>query len=243
MGENILGAGALGAAMSGEGRICFLIGAGSLDTERTKIPAREGDMCIAVDGGYSYCKQLGIEPHLVIGDMDSLEESLQEEFRRLQEEAPGKVKVLRPEKDDTDMLAAIKEGMEAGYRQFCLYGALGGRIAHSIANIQCLSYLRNRGAKGYIVDTHGAMTVIKDESIEFPADAEGYLSLFALGEKAEGVWIAGMKYLLEDAALTNDFPVGISNEFIGEKGRVTVKKGMLLVIAGRKADCRARTGQ
>ena len=56
------------------------------------------------------------------------------------------------------------------------------------------------------------------------------LSVFAIGERAEGVTEKGLKYLLEDATLTNDFPVGISNEFIGEKAVLSVKNGTLLVI-------------
>ena len=35
---------------------------------------------------------------------------------------------------------------------------------------------------------------------------------------------------MENAELTNDFPVGISNEFIGEEGEVTVEDGTLLAI-------------
>lgn len=220
MGENVLG----------KNRTCVIVSAGDLALTDIGIQIGEGDMCIAADGGYLYCKMLGIEPDLVIGDMDSLDESVRGEIERLKEESPEKVRMLSPEKDDTDTLAAIKEGLAAGCSRFCLYGALGGRVEHTIANIQCLSYLRNRGAKGYIMDANVMMTVIKDETVKFQEAMEGYLSLFSLGEKAEGVTITGMKYLLEDAVVSNDFPIGISNEFIGEQGQVTVRSGMLLVI-------------
>lgn len=207
---------------------CVIISAG--DFTPIDIEVKEGDMCIAVDGGYLYCKMLGMEPDLVIGDMDSMDESVYGDIERMQAETPEKVCVLNPEKDDTDTLAAIRIGLEKGYRQFRIYGALGGRVEHTIANIQCLSYLKNQGAKAYIMDANIMMTVIKNETVHFNKAMEGYMSLFALGEKAEGVTINGMKYLLENAVVTNDYPVGISNEFIGEEGEVTVKNGMLLLI-------------
>ena len=59
-----------------------------------------------------------------------------------------KVEILPTHKDDTDMLAAIRKGLGLGYRQFQIYGGLGGRLDHTIANIQCLLFLHNRGAKG-----------------------------------------------------------------------------------------------
>lgn len=217
MGKNIL-----------ENNACVLICAG--DFTPMDIEMKEGDMCIAVDGGFLYCKMLGLTPDLVIGDMDSMDESVREEIEQMQRETPEKVKELNPEKDDTDTLAAIRIALEKGYRQFRIYGALGGRVEHTIANIQCLSYLKNQGAKAYIMDANLMMTVVKDETLRFNKAMEGYMSLFALGEKAEGVFIHGMKYLLEDAVVTNDYPIGISNEFIGEEGQVTVKNGMLLII-------------
>ena len=49
---------------------CIVIGAGNFAQDHVDIG--EGNFCIAVDGGYAYCRQLGIEPDLIIGDMDSL---------------------------------------------------------------------------------------------------------------------------------------------------------------------------
>lgn len=217
MGENIL-----------MNDTCVIISAGDLTP--MDIDIKEGDLCIAVDGGFLYCKMLGIQPDLVIGDMDSIDDSVRGDVEQLQSDAPEKVMKLNPEKDDTDTLAAIRVALEKGYRQFRIYGALGGRVEHTIANIQCLNYLKKQGAKAYIMDANIMMTVIKDETVRFNKAMEGYMSLFALGERAEGVTISGMKYLLKDDVVTNDYPIGISNEFIGEEGQVTVNNGTLLII-------------
>ena len=48
--------------------------------------------------------------------------------------------------------------------------------------------------------------------------------------EALGVDIRGMKYELDNARITNDFPVGISNEFMGKEAVVGVRQGQLLGI-------------
>ncbi len=103
-------------------------------------------------------------------------------------------------------------------------------MEHSIANIQCLLYLKHHGAKGYIRDGNTLLTVIQNETVEFQPSMEGYLSVFAMGEQAFGVTLEGVKYPLAQAELRNDYPLGISNEFIGRKASVSVEKGMLLLI-------------
>ena len=211
---------------------CIVIGAG--DCSVPDIQLQEGDFCIAVDGGYAYCKKFGIFPGLIVGDMDSLDGNLQEEVKKIEAYFPGKVIRLCPKKDDTDTLTALKIGMERGYRQFRIYGAMGGLIEHTIANIQCLIYLKNNGAKGSLLDEGVAISVLKEESVVFGKEREGYFSLFSLGEKAEGVTITGMKYPLDNALVTNGFPIGVSNEFIGKESRVSVKKGMLRLILSRR---------
>ena len=62
-----------------------------------------------------------------------------------------------------------------------------------------------------------------------PAKKSGILSVFCLGADAEGVTIQGAQYPLADAALTADFPLGVSNHFIGQAVRVAVRQGCLLI--------------
>ena len=72
------------------------------------------------------------------------------------------------------------------------------------------------------------MLVVKNEAIHFQAGLEGYLSLFSLVEESKGITIEGMKYPLDNAAVRNDFPVGISNEFVGEGASIAVTDGTLV---------------
>lgn len=205
---------------------CIIIGAG--DLTMGEIALGEEDLCIAVDGGLSYCPVLNIEPDVIIGDFDSVSEQEKEAIEELKEQIPHRIIQLPQEKDDTDMLAALKYGLEQGYTDFRIYAGTGGRFDHTLANIQCLLYLKNHGATGYLVDGTGMILVLQNESVGFRKELEGYLSLFAMGKEARGVTIQGMKYPLKRHTLTNDFPVGISNEFIGEAATISVEDGELV---------------
>ena len=207
---------------------CIVIGAGDLTVGSVNVG--EKDLVIAVDGGINYCGVLEIEPDILLGDFDSVNEAQREAIMQMKEEAPERVVVLKPEKDDTDMLAALRLGLEKGYDYFLIYGGCGGRVEHTIANIQCLLFLKNRGAVGYLMDGSGMMFVMKDEEVKLRENLEGYFSLFCLGKEAKGVTIRGMKYELTDYCMTNDFPIGVSNEFVGKEATVSVADGELLGI-------------
>ena len=207
---------------------CILIGAGDLTI--SEIPIGENDLCIAVDGGYEYCKLLEITPDYILGDFDSISEKEAENVAEIAKIEEEKVIILPIEKDDTDMLAAIKVGLAEGYHSFRIYGGMGGRIEHTIANMQCLLYLKEHNAVGYLMDGTGMILVAKEEEISFQESLEGYMSLFSMGDQAM-VSIENMKYSLKEQEVTNSFPIGISNEFIlGKKGKVTVHKGAVVMI-------------
>lgn len=208
---------------------CIIVAAG--DLSMAEIGMDQGDLLIAVDRGLEHCGRLGLEPDLVLGDFDSVEGDQLAQIAEWEEKSPERVIRLKPEKDDTDTLAAIRLALERGYRDFLLYGAMGGRrLEHTIANIQCLLFLKHHDAVGYLVDKGWMCFVMEDEEVRFPVSMEGYLSLFSLKEEALGVNIRGMKYELDNARITNDFPIGVSNEFTGQEAVVSVRQGQLLGI-------------
>ncbi len=196
--------------------ICYIAGAG--DCSRLFLNLKKEDFVIAVDGGYEYLKENRID--LVVGDFDSLS---------YVPEHPNVI-ALKPEKDETDMIVALKEGLKKGYEIFYIYGGCGGRIDHTYANIQSLAYLADHHARGYLFHENQVITMLQNDSITFHSDRKGYVSVFAYGEKAEGVTIQGLKYPLENAVLCDSFSLGVSNEFTGETAEISVQKGRLLVI-------------
>jgi len=211
---------------------CIVMAAGDLTV--SQVPMGEEDLCIAVDGGYEYCRMLGLHPHYILGDFDSLPAfdgsgEAAQQLDEIRARTPQRVVTLPPEKDETDTFAALKLGLSLGYKEFLIYGGMGGRLEHTIANIQCLRYLKEQGAAGYLMDGTGMVLVAKEEKISFRPSLEGYLSLFPAGEEAV-VSIENMKYELRERTLVNTDTLGVSNEFIGKKASVTVHRGAVVVI-------------
>ena len=197
---------------------CFVFAAGSYYGLPEK--PEPGDLVIAADAGYAACRAAGLRPDLVVGDFDS-------------SEAPEGEEVLRlpVEKDDTDTLHALRLGLERGCRDFVIVGGTGGtRPDHTLANLQCLLFLAASGARGRLYGDGVVWRVLHGESIEFPAATRGTLSLFCIGEEARGVTLRGLKYNMEQGAIRPDFPIGVSNSFIGEAASVEVAEGSLLMM-------------
>ncbi|MGI6710871.1 MAG: thiamine diphosphokinase [Bacilli bacterium] len=199
-------------------KICYVVGAGEFYNHM--IDPGSDDYVIAVDNGFNYLMNMGVRIDLVVGDFDS--------YGGIP--IHPNVVVLKQEKNETDMLAAINIGKSKGYKNFCLYGGIGGRISHTIANIQCLHMLSQEGLQGFMYGDAEIITVITDSQIDFGDNYRGFISVFSLSEKAEKVSIKNLKYEIENQTLTNKYPIGISNEFIGKKSSVSVGRGSLLII-------------
>ena len=200
---------------------CVIFCAGSFDG--LALPIEEDDYIIAADGGFSHVRALGLTPHVVLGDFDSLGY------------VPEQANVFPVDKDDTDAMLAVRHGLLKGYREFLFYGALDGpRLDHTVANFQALQYLADQGARGYLIGLSQMAAVIKNETVCFDATAEGIVSLFCMGADARGVTIKNLKYSLENGTLASNFPLGVSNRFVGLAAEITVANGSLLILYDRK---------
>lgn len=201
--------------------ICYIVGAG--ENFGLDFCPTERDFVIAADGGYGVLTQAGIRPQLVVGDFDSLGTIPEEE----------NTVVLPTVKDVTDTWAAIELGKERGFKRFYLYGCTGGRFEHTLANIQTVAHVTEQGMECRLYSENQVITAISGSTMTFDANHTGFFSLFAHTDICKGVTIRGMKYELEDAQLTNRFPLGVSNEFLGKESSVTVKEGIAIAVFDR----------
>lgn len=228
---------------------CIIVGAG--DFFGMPFQPAEEDYVIAADAGYENLKAAGIVPNLVVGDFDSMEvEGVKgvtgpvkdldifadaekaEYIHHLQRtELDGvETRVIDPIKNDPDMLACVRIGMEQGYRSFHLIGGTGKRIDHSIANLQVLGFLAQQRMHGYLYGEHQLVRAIRNESVCFPKEMQGYFSALSLSDECHGVTERGFKYIVTDVTLCNTMPTGLSNEFVGTEAEISVKEGTLLLI-------------
>ena len=200
---------------------CIIFCAGGFET--LAEPVQSGDFLMAADGGLVHLQKLGLTPDGILGDFDSLGY------------VPQDAKVFPVEKDDTDAMLAVRQGLALGYRRFVIYGGLDGpRLDHTVANFQTLQFLADHGATGYLAGNTYMATVIKNAGVRFSAEAKGILSVFCMGTDAAGVTIRGTKYTLENGTLSAGFPLGVSNHFVGQMAEISVENGSLLVLWDRE---------
>ena len=156
---------------------------------------------------------------MIVGDFDSANSM-----------PPEGIRVIRtiPEKDDTDTILACEAAIEEGCDEIRLYCALGGRTDHTIANIQTMEMMRQRGVNVTIVGNGERIYLVHEREAEIPR-FRGYVSVFSYGETCI-VSEYGMKYGLVRYRLDNAYPLGVSNEVADEVGRVIVHGGTALVI-------------
>ena len=198
--------------------VCYIVGAGECE----RVPKIcKGDFLIAADGGYDALKRQNITPDLLVGDLDSINN------------LPSGIETLRfkPQKDETDMHLSYLEGAKRGYTHFEIYGGTGGRSDHTFANYSLLLYIANNGHTARLIGKHDTALVIKNGETVLDFDTKGkYFSIFAIGGDAHGVTIKNAKYEVENASLTPDFPLGVSNEFCDTPPIVKVECGAVLII-------------
>lgn len=197
---------------------CFIFGA--LDCNAVSTVPQDGDFIIAADKGLLSVQQLGFKADLIIGDFDSLGFVPQKN---------GKIIKLPVRKDDTDVGFALKTAFDMGYRRFYLYGVLGGKLSHTVANLQLAADYSKKGADITLYGENTEAAVITNKSVSLK-NRKGDFSVFSLDEISNGVSIIGAEYEVSNATLKNTFPLGVSNRFKGEQTDLSVVNGTLAII-------------
>ena len=187
-------------------------------------PPGGDDFVIACDRGYSYARRCGIVPDLVVSDFDSYSGEI---------EAGVPVHSLPVEKDDTDTMFAIRYAVEQGFESVHLLCALGGRLDHSLANLQSLVFAQAHGLRASMEDADNCICTLRDGKMRFPRREGWSFSVFAAEGRCSGVSIRGAKYPLERGELLGSFPLGVSNAWAADEIELSVESGILLIVQSR----------
>lgn len=206
-------------------RDCYIFAGGVIESlGHIDCEAVRGGLVICADRGCEYARKLGIVPDVIVGDFDSYSGEL-----------PDNAEIIKsvPEKDDTDTMLAVKTAIDRGADRITLYGALGARFDHAFANVQTLIYAHGQGCEMTIADSDNIISVQGAGRRSYPLMKDWYFSVFALSEGAEILSMSGVKYPLENAVLTNGFPLGVSNEITSGEAVIAVRSGLLLVVRSK----------
>ena len=200
---------------------CYIVCA--LDCDLDFIPDKS-DLVIGADRGYSTLVKNQIKTDIVIGDFDSYTGEIECE----------RIIKFPVKKDFTDSALAIEKAISMGYKKIVVYGAIGGLLDHTLANIALLSEYTKKGFEISFVDGENVVFALYNDKVTFTKDASGRISVFSYTDVSNGVFEKGLLYELDNATLQNIIPLGVSNEFIGSSAEISIKEGILIVYTSKE---------
>ncbi len=220
---------------AGEGpasdEICLIITGGSVDLEfaRQFTGERRYGCVIAVDAGLERTAALGITPDEIVGDLDTVDRSVFEDYRQRPE---VELEIHRPEKDETDTELALWTAKRKGFARIDILGALGGRMDHALGNIQLLFQAFEDGIRAEIYDEKNRIYLAGPGRTVFYREGiyGRYISFLPLTESVEGITLTGFKYPLSDRDIRIGTSLCISNELTEEEGVLSFRKGILICV-------------
>ena len=209
-------------AMVDDLKTCALVAASDFNAEHFSACASAGefDFVMAVDGGFAHLQAIDFAPDYVLGDFDSLGYV----------PAGSNVEVHPAHKDESDLELALDRVIEHGFGRVVIYGALGGRLDHTMAALQVCARFAEAGMEITLIDLNCAVRIlVGPASLTLPLRESGTVSVFSATDVSCDVSEWGMEYPLEHARLTNRTTLGLSNELKGELAGVAVSTGTLYV--------------
>jgi len=208
----------------------FVFANGSMDDELSvRRLIHPGDFLAAVDGGLRHLDRLGLQPDLLIGDMDSADP---ERVQALEKVGVRVVHFPR-DKDETDLELALREPAVLASDPIVILGALGGRLDQTLGNIALLLQPGLSGRNISLDDGSTRVFLIRS-SARLTGSPGDTVSLIPILSPASGIRTEGLKYPLNNETLFPEGTRGISNVMTGSKAAVSIGDGILLCIHIRR---------
>ena len=190
-----------------------------------KITRMENCLIICCDGGARHFQYLKIKPDVIIGDMDSIDPA------SLASYSTQGIKIIKhpANKDFTDTELALDYALNLKPEAIFIWGALGGRIDHTLANMFLLCKGQEKGIRTYLIDEY-CEAFLLNGNVMFSKSTGQTISLIALSLQVEGISLRGFLYPLADATLRMGESRTVSNIIKEDNATVSARSGNLLVI-------------
>ncbi len=202
-------------------RVIVFAGKMEVDVDYMKPAIKPNDYIIACDGGLDTVYRLGVRPDLLIGDFDSVE------FRLLDMYQETNRLEFQIEKDSSDLELTFEYCKTIDCSEIVVFGAIGGRIDHALSNIGLLDHYYKEGLDIKFFDKNNEVFVT-GRSIAIKK-SKHYFSVLAL-EDDTVISLKGTKYPLEQALVSKEKTLTISNEIDGNFAFLEIHSGRVLVM-------------
>lgn len=190
---------------------------------------KDAELVICADGGAAHLRRFNLNPHILLGDFDSISKEDLDYFRKNEVE----IVAFPVEKDATDTEIAVDLAIERGCNSILILGGVGTRLDHTLSNIFLLKKMMDKEVTGVIANEYNEIILIKD-SITIPQEKDVRISLLPLSAASYGVTTKGLYYPLVEATVEMGSTWGVSNEISGDIAEVIIKEGLMLVIKSRE---------
>ncbi|WP_347860634.1 thiamine diphosphokinase [Salimicrobium sp. PL1-032A] len=201
---------------------------------KTYIPPLSSDVAsvwIGADGGAEVLTEMKMPVDIAVGDFDSVSETMLALIRRTAKET----KIHPNEKNETDLELAVNEAMDLGADKILFFGVTGGRMDHTLANIQLLYPLLQHNVEGCIIDKQNMVELKFPGSYSIEEDRNyPYISFVPFTLQVEGLSLIDFKYPLQKATVPIGSTLCLSNELCREEGTYSFEKGIVLVVRSRE---------
>ncbi|MHB1461264.1 MAG: thiamine diphosphokinase [Armatimonadota bacterium] len=202
-------------------RVLLMLNGQPPSVELTQHCTRLSELVVAADNGARHLLDAGVEPNLIVGDIDSLSPDLATMYQQCL------CKVETQENTDLEKsLTAIISAYPSAH--VTILGGTGRRLDHELGNFLCAATWADRLSLRIVSDS---------ESVYFPRAAQTLkvhtaigqtVSLFGLPQ-AEGVCTSGLRWPLCDELLPMGTR-GVSNETTEDHITVSFRAGRLVVV-------------
>ncbi|ONI38881.1 thiamine diphosphokinase [Candidatus Epulonipiscium fishelsonii] len=201
---------------------------GSYDDYKFCDDINKNNYIICADNGLSHAKKLGILPNIILGDFDSVDPDILKYFEN------KNIEIIRfiAEKDETDTELALHHAFKIGATDITIYGGIGTRFDHSLANVHLLYQALQNGVVARLKNKHNIITLI-DKQIEITGNVNDLVSLIPFTPEVSGVTTTNLAYKLKMGQFVQGKPYGISNYMTSPTACIKIEQGLLLIIQAK----------
>ena len=186
---------------------------------RLRKIVRQASMVVCANGGTRHALRMGVQPDVVIGDLDSLPVGVRKRLKHARF-------ISSPDQNQTDLEKAIRYLLRQKVKRIVIFGATGKRIDQTVANLSLLEKYQGRAHLTFI-DPSGTVELVRS-SANFRGIPGESFSLLPIG-RVEGVTTKGLLYPLVNETLEPGTR-GVSNEVTGRSVEIRVRRGKLLLV-------------
>lgn len=183
------------------------------------------DKIICADNGMRHARALGILPDLIVGDFDS---SNKEDLAFFNQKGV-QIETFDPHKDATDTELAVEHAILLGATQITIWGGVGTRLDHTLANVQLLYKLLKLGIEAELVNPNNRISLALGH-IVIKGKAGDLVSLLPFAGEVHGITSKNLMYPLKKATLHLGVSLGVSNVLSEDEAEIWIEEGILIVI-------------